>query len=226
MVKFDRKNTEKAKAAILSLKRAEELKRTYNTPQVNEALLEMFYGKCYICENREMTSMQIEHLRPHKEQPKLKYDWNNLFLSCAHCNSIKGMKYDSILDCSKVDVDLKIAFRKTGYFKSDITYDFQALEEDISVKNTVRLLYEVYYGNTPQKRFEASNIRLILRRNLLGFENLLREYEHAGADEREDIKYAIRAEVHAKAPFAAFKRWILRDDKKRYQDILDFCEKE
>ena len=77
----------------------------------------MFHGKCYICENKEgISSFQIEHLKPHRENADLKYDWNNLFWSCAHCNNIKNAKYDPILDCTQVEVDRKIAFRKEGYF--------------------------------------------------------------------------------------------------------------
>ena len=66
MVKFERKDTEKARMAIHSLQNAKKEGKTYNTPEVNSALREMFYGKCYICETKEMTSCQIEHLIPHK----------------------------------------------------------------------------------------------------------------------------------------------------------------
>ena len=130
MIKYNRINTEKAKAAVKSLERAKARKGSYNTPEVNVALAEMFYGKCYICENREMTSMQIEnkggissyqieHLRPYGKSEALKYDWNNLFWACAHCNNIKSGRYEPILDCSQVEVEKKIAFRKEGCFGGD-----------------------------------------------------------------------------------------------------------
>ena len=81
----------------------------------------------------------------------MKYDWDNLFWSCAHCNNIKNAKYDPILDCTQVDVDQKIAFRKEGDFGMDEEFCFIALENGEEIKNTVGLLYEVYYGSTPQK---------------------------------------------------------------------------
>ncbi len=93
MIKIERKPTEKALLAQEDLKLAREKGTTYNTDHVNEALREMFHGKCYICENKEATSFQIEHLIPYKGDVELKYDWNNLLWACAHCNNIKLDKY-------------------------------------------------------------------------------------------------------------------------------------
>lgn len=224
MIKFSRNDTDKAKAAVRSLNMAKASKKTYNTPEVNAALAEMFHGKCYICENKESVSFQIEHLRPHKGDADLKYDWKNLFWSCTHCNNLKNAKYEPILDCSQIDVDLKIAFRKKGYFGTNETYEFTALEDSIEVKNTVDLLYAVYYGNTAQKKMEAVNIRRALRRSLSDFKNLIREYEEAEEFDKEQIKNMIRAEVSIGSSFTAFKRWLLWDHKERYGELLRFCE--
>lgn len=223
MVKFRRNSTQKAKAAVIALNKAKSSRKSYNTPEVNAALYEMFYGKCYICENKENFSYQIEHLRPHRGNIELEYDWDNLFLSCTHCNNIKNAKYDPILDCSEVDVDLKITFRKIGYFGTDEQYEFTALEDGVEVKNTIELLKETYYGNTPQKKLEAVHIRRKLRRNLSDFKNLIREYEEAADIDKEDYKHAIREEVSCSAAFAAFKRWLLWDHKDRYEELLQFC---
>lgn len=222
MIKFARNDTAKARAAVLSLSRAKASHKTYNTPEVNAALHEMFYGKCYICENKESVSFQIEHLRPHKGNINLKYDWNNLFWSCTHCNNLKNAKYEPILDCSQTDVDLKIAFRKKGYFGTDEKYEFTALDDNIEIRNTIELLYETYYGHTPQKRLEAANIRRNLRHSLSDFKNLIREYEEAEDFDKEDLKYTIRAEVGPGAAFAAFKRWFLWDHKERYGELLQY----
>ena len=42
MIKMERKRTEKSKNG------------SYNTPEVNAALKELFHGKCYICENKQL----------------------------------------------------------------------------------------------------------------------------------------------------------------------------
>lgn len=60
---------------------------------------------CYICENKQITSYQIEHLAPHHGNMDLKFDWNNLFLACAHCNNAKLDKFDPIIDCTKENVE-------------------------------------------------------------------------------------------------------------------------
>lgn len=225
MIRVRRIDTPKARAAVRALEVAKENNRSYNMPEVNAALTEMFRGKCYVCENKEgISSFQIEHLIPHRGDVDLKYDWNNLFWSCAHCNNIKNDKYDPILDCSQVDVDHKIAFRKRGYFGTEEELEFVALENNIEIENTIQLLHDVYYGSTPQKRLEATNIRRSLRQNVSKFKELIREYEEAQEYEKDDLKYAIRKEIEASAAFAAFKRWLLWDNRERYQELIQFCD--
>ncbi len=216
MIRYNRLDTEKARAAEKSLEEAEASNKSYNAPEVNGALKEMFRGKCYICENKEgISSFQIEHLKPHKGDAELKYDWNNLFWSCAHCNNIKNAKYDPILDCTKVDVDKKIAFRKEGYFGKDEKFQFIPLEEGAEIENTVALLYEAYYGSTPQKKVEAANIRKALRRSLSDFKNLIREYCEAEDYDKEDMRCLIHKELGQGSPFTAFKRWLIWDNKEK-----------
>lgn len=224
MIKVERKDTEKARAAILALQKAKQRGSDYNMPEVNEALKEMFRKKCYICENKDgISSYQIEHLTPHRDNADLKYDWKNLFLSCAHCNNIKNAKYVPILDCSEVEVDQKIAFRKEGWFGEDERYEFEPLEESTEVDNTVQLLHDAYDGTTPQKKMEAVNIRRELRRNLSAFKEYVREYEEADAYDKEDYKCTIKREVSGGEPFTAFKRWLLWDHQERYQDLIEYC---
>ena len=160
MIKIERKETEKTKQAIADLQKASETEGDYNTESVNQALKEIFHGKCYICENKQATSYQIEHLIPHRGNRELKYEWDNMFWACAHCNNIKLGKYEPILDCTKVQADKMIAFRKIGYFGSDEKLEFvPMIQDDKAVENTVLLLQDAYYGTTPQKQFEARIIR-------------------------------------------------------------------
>jgi len=39
----------------------------------------------------------------------LKFDWNNLFWSCYHCNNIKSIKYNDILNCTIISDDVENA---------------------------------------------------------------------------------------------------------------------
>lgn len=224
MIKYIRKDTKKARDAIAALEKAKDKKGDYNIPEVNAALAEMFHGKCYICESKDgVSSFQIEHLRPHHGNIELKYDWNNLFWACTHCNNTKLGKYDPILDCSQVNVDRKIAFRKEGYFGRSEKFIFTALDGKSETRNTCALLDAVYYGSTPQKKLEAANIRRVLRKNLSDFKNLIRTYDEAEDYDKEDLRCAIRREVGEGAAFAAFKRWLLWDNKEKYKDLIKYC---
>lgn len=103
----------KTKPAPNSLK-TEKLKRNgkYNKDDVVKQLVEDFCGKCYICEDKS-SSLNVEHFIPHKGNNNLKFDWNNLFLSCSHCNNVKLDKFDNILNCTIKDhcVDTAIAYK-------------------------------------------------------------------------------------------------------------------
>lgn len=224
MIKVERKLTSKAQKAIESLQKAKVKNSSYNTKEVNIALREMFYGKCYICENKEITSYQIEHLFPHRGDKELKYDWNNLFLACAHCNNTKRDKYEPIIDCTKENVEELIAFRKKGYFGTDEELVFEKLDNRKETINTEKLLREVYYGSTPQKKMEAKILRRILRKELSKFKEYVREYQEAEDEEKEDLKYLLRRQLGSGSPFAAFKRWLIRDNRERYPELMKYID--
>lgn len=223
MIKIERKTTEKSEKAVESLKNAEEKGSTYNTKEVMSALFETFHGKCYICEANERSSYQIDHLVPHRGDKKLKYDWNNLYLSCAHCNNIKSDKYDPIIDCTEEEVDELIAFRKVGWFGTDEKLEFTALEDNEKVKNTVRLLYAIHYGTTPQKEFEAKALRRRIRTELSQFKEYVREYDESDEEEeKEDLRCLLKKELSERSEFTAFKRWLIRDNGKYYPELLQY----
>ncbi len=224
MIKVERKKTEKARKAMECLKIEKEKNGSYNIPEVNVALREMFNGKCYICENRQITSYQIEHLVPYRGDIELKYDWNNLFLACAHCNSIKSDKFVPIIDCTKADVEKLIAFRREGYFGTDEKLIFDMLDSGIETQNTVKLLQEVYYGSTPQKKMESTILRRTLRKELAEFKEYVREYKEAEDEEKEDLKCLLQQQLGDSSAFAAFKRWLIRDNKKVYSELLEYIE--
>lgn len=223
MIKIERRHTDKAQAAIESLQKAREKNSTYNTPEVNRALKEIFHGKCYICENKECTSFQIEHLIPHRGDTELKYDWNNLFWACSHCNNTKLGKYDPVIDCTKENVEELIAFRKEGYFGTEerLVFDLLAVGRK-DVQNTKRLLEEVYYGTTPQKKMEAKILRKTLREELSKFKEYVREYQEAEDEDKEDLECLLKRELGDSSPFAAFKRWLIRDNQAAFPELTAY----
>lgn len=126
MIKIERRLTDRAQGAIKSLETAKAKGTTYNTDQVNAALREMFHGKCYICENKEITSYQIEHLIAHR-------------------------------------------------------------------------------GNKDLKEY-------------------VREYKEAEGAEKEDLLCLLKQQLSDNSPFAAFKRWLIRDHKEAYPELIIYLD--
>lgn len=181
----------------------------------------MFAHKCYLCEQKGLKSIQIEHLVPHHDDIDLKFDWTNIFLACTHCNNIKNDRFVPILDCTKVAIDEKIAFRRYGgvYEPSELT--FTALNDDTKTQHTVALLKEIYYGSTPQKIAEAKMLRGDVADELDKFQKSLREYQEADGEDKIDAECLISMSLKWNKPFAAFKRWVIRD---HFPELIKYCQ--
>ena len=187
----------------------------YNCGQVLETLKNDFKNKCYICETKEPHSINIEHFKAHRGDNDLKFDWQNLFYCCGHCNNTKLAKaaFEDILNCTieldGVDTKIKYTIKPLPKEKAEIT----ALENTDRVNNTVRLLDEAYNGTTTLKLIESANIRSKLLSEIRAFYDLLLEYDNDLYDENEklQIKNKIIRELRPASNFTAFKRWIIRD---------------
>lgn len=196
--------TEKAKA-----------RGDYKCGDVLERLKNDFENKCYICEYKEPESINVEHFVPHREDKDLKFDWNNLFWVCVHCNKTKGGRSDNILDCTKqadnVDTALKYHFNPIPFEKVEI----EALIEGERVENTKNLLLNIYNGTTSLGKIESANITKKLLDEIFEFQSLLKEYFiNTNTDEgREYFLIKIREHLDKGSSFTAFKRWIVRKNK-------------
>ena len=112
--------------------------------------------------------------------------------------------------------------KKKGYFGTDEELVFENLDIRTETINTINLLNEVYYGSTPQKKMEARILRRILRKELSGFKEFVREYKEAEDDEKEDLECLLKLQLSDSSPFAAFKRWLIRDNKEAYPELLKY----
>lgn len=65
-------------------------------------------------EMKGLQDPQIEHLLPHKngKWPDRKFDWENLFWACGHCNRVKNQKKyeEGILNCCQRDPEEAMLF--------------------------------------------------------------------------------------------------------------------
>jgi hypothetical protein len=182
----------------------------YRSGEVLKILAADCYQKCYICEDKPST-INVEHIVPHRKDPKLQFDWNNLFIACGHCNNTKLAKYDNIIDPSKIDPEKYIALSIVLTAELIDQVNVEPLETDATTLQTVELLRLAYNGGlTDLKEIECSNLRNEhLLPNIRLFYQYIKNYR-----EEPDLGYGdmIKKEIDRPSAFAAFKRKIVRDD--------------
>lgn len=197
---------------------------SYEKPDVVERLKEDFHDKCYICGLKNLQDPQVEHLLPHKngKYPERKFDWNNLFWVCGHCNGVKNQnKYDvGILDCCKTDPEQSILFR----LKADnIELKRSSPQEDLTADRTIELIWEVFNLQNTGMRIYKSDMRLkgLQKEMNLLFDNL------EGLKENPDSKLILRklkVLLKRESAFAAFKRCYVREHLKEYPQLEKYIE--
>ncbi len=196
----------------------------YKCGEVIPTLKKDFYNKCYLCEEKAPSSINVEHFKPHKGDINLKYDWSNLFYACSHCNNTKLANYNNILNCldnSKIISNvLKFDIKPFPKEKVNVT----ALTNDTDVIETANLLNEIYNGTTTLKITEGINIRSKLVNELTEFGKLLQDFCFGiGYSEQDklDIKNKIKRQVSPDSPFSAFKIWVIKGNESLLEDLKD-----
>lgn len=189
--------TEKAKA-----------RGTYNCGLVLNTLKNDFKNKCYICENKDIPSINIEHFIPHEGDINKKFDWDNLFYACAHCNNIKLAKYKNIINCcdstARINERLNYIFDPFPH-ESVIVIP---LDNETDTIETAKLLSEVYEGTTQMKVLESSNIRNKILDEVIDFQTLIRDYIKADDNQmlKDQLLPKIVGHLMRSSNFTAIKR--------------------
>jgi hypothetical protein len=175
------------------------------------------YNKCYICEEKGTTSLEVEHRISQSFDPSRKYDWNNLLLSCHHCNRIKGSQYNDILDCTQVDPEDYISLSlDTGLYEKVI---IEKINEADGVDETINLLDKVYNGeSTAILRVECENLRNHVLVEVQTFQQLLDEYqEETDMELKQAFQRKIAVCLMLSSNFASFKRGLVKNDTKLFE---------
>ncbi|MEM1122921.1 MAG: hypothetical protein AAGJ18_20925 [Bacteroidota bacterium] len=213
----------------LAIEKAKGINGKYNHPDVLERLQKDFCNKCYLCEQKAPISINVEHLKLHRGKDiDLKFDWDNLFWVCTHCNFTKGIYFDKILNCTLAEHDVLnwIICRLKPYPKElatiESSYSATTFKEEVA--NTVELLHRVYNGATTHKEKEAANLRRIIQKELIDFQaNLITYYDDLADEEiKEKAKQYIKKSLKIQAPFTAFKYWIIKENPKLEIEFGDF----
>jgi len=207
-------------------KKKQKTNGNYKCGEVVERIKEDFGNKCYICEYKEPPTINVEHFVPHKGENELKFDWNNLFYSCGHCNNTKLDKFDFILNCTNPEHDVEnwIKYEMKPFPKEKVKISAQ--KDDEMVTNTVRLLMDVYNGTTQLKIIESSNIRQALLNEIREFQNhLFGYYDDENEDDEKKIHFEkIKKQLKKLSPFTAFKRWIIKDNPVLRKDFEHYFD--
>mgnify|MGYP002626066358 CR=1 FL=1 len=213
MVKIDRSMPAPESLDVEKAKRC----GTYNTDEVVRRLREDFFDKCYLCEIKPVQDIEIEHLKPHKngENIEAKFDWNNLFLSCRHCNSVKNNReYDAgILDCCKVDPEDYISFK---YTNDGVVIEVKEKSNE-TIYRTVKLLNEIYNKENTGIRIAACEVRVsALANEMVIFYKAVLEYiESPSPLGLRKVKVLL----DRSSAFAAFKRQYIRDNGELFKGL-------
>jgi len=198
---------------------------TYRTKEVIEQIDIDFSSKCYICEQKEPTTINVEHFVAHENNIDLKFDWNNLFYACGHCNNVKlaNEKFNNILNCTnEIEyVDTAIAYKFNPFPKEKPC--FEVLISSQKAENTKELLDKVFNGtHTDLKTLEGANLRDLLLKSIKEFQELLIDYYTYDKDEIFLIK--IKKHLNNTIEFTAFKRYIIRNNEtlnKEFQKYIN-----
>lgn len=141
---------------------AEALKKggSYSKPDVVERLRRDFHDKCYICELKGLQDPEIEHLLPHANghYHARKFDWDNLFWSCGHCNRVKNRTVysEGVLDCCRRDPEQAIRFAAEDGDISVTALD----QEDSEAVKTAQLVTDVFTQKNTGIRTAACKMRM------------------------------------------------------------------
>ncbi len=181
----------------------------HNCGNVLERLKKDFKDKCYICEQRKLTNVQIDHFIPVKINKELKCDWNNLFYSCPNCNGIKHER-TGLLNCTKKSDKVDSAIRYLVHPMSLAQIEISIVTKNEKTENTQQLLYDVYFGNTKHKKLESSNLRDLVVKEVQNFSDELLAFEKTtSAEDKERYYQNIINHLNNSTAFTAFKRWII-----------------
>ena len=196
---------------------------SYEKNDVVEQLKKDFHNKCYICEMDKLQDPQVEHLLPHLDgkYPKRKFDWNNLFWSCGHCNNVKNQRiYDEgIIDCCKDDPEEMVIFRL-----QENEIDIHAInDKNRQAVLTAKLITEVFNLKNTGMRVYKSDFRFQeLNREMNKLYDSLEEMKEPSQQKLALRK--VKSLLRRESKFAAFKRNYIRENKEKYPDLIEYLD--
>ena len=215
MVKIDRTPTPPPSLAVEKTK----ANRSYKKDDVVEQLASDFRGKCYLCEMDELQSIEVEHLRPHhngRNRDRM-FDWNNLFYSCSHCNSVKnrGIYEKNVADCCTIDPETII--RQEFLDGRVVVSNLVDTDEARVTASLVTDCFEL--SNTPIRTKECQVKVRALQRTMTTLYKALGKYQ---TEKTERTLRTLKGLLSRSYRFAGFTRTYVRSHIATYPDLAPF----
>ena len=206
MVKIDR--TPDTPASLLT--EAKKGNGSYREKDVLSQLMKDFHEKCYICEIKPVQDPQVEHRLPHhnRKYPERVFDWNNLFYSCSHCNSVKNSaRYEEgIIDCCTRDPEELL---KQQLIENHVKVDVIDTEDNEAVL-TAELIEETFNSTSTGIRTIAGQERLkALQETMNALITQMEKLRNNPYD--KGSKRMVNALLNRSSRFAGFTRSYARD---------------
>lgn len=215
MVKIEKTTVPPASLAIEKKKAS----GSYREPDVIRQLQHDFNGKCYLCEIDELQNVEVEHLRPHGGDIERKFAWDNLFYSCAHCNSVKNQSkyHDVILDCCETEPETVLNQQFIGGHVK-----VEPLGETQEARMTAVLLTECFeLTNTGIREIECQ-----IRVNALSITmtTLYKALEKYRTNPSNRNLRTLRGMLSRTYKFAGFTRTYVRNHLDKYPHLAEYVQ--
>jgi hypothetical protein len=186
----------------------------YRDARIVEKLHEIFYGKCYLCEDKDV-SPQIDHFIPQSLDGARVNDWNNLYYACARCNSIKADRSD-LIDCCDETQNVSDAIKCLcpSVPSGDVIVEAQ-IQEQIVI-NTAELLDKCYNDQSTAHRGitrESLHERIFEKYALFIRHRMVLKDSSSTQSEKSDAKAKIKEMTEDKFPFSIFWKWHVKCDR-------------
>lgn len=185
---------------------AELAQKGYTCEAVKQVLIQDGDQKCFICERRRDTDLQVEHLQSRANHPELENNWDNLYLACDYCNKRKNSYHDDLLHPDQCDVEKLIDHRVD--LMGEVA-KFSSTQVAADVQSTISLLSRVYNGarmkgkprRVPEQLFWED-----FKKKYVYFLKVVNAYL-AG---NPDAEVAVRELLDVKEEYLAFKYYVIK----------------
>ncbi|WP_421919250.1 hypothetical protein [Marinifilum sp.] len=172
---------------------------------VQDALYEDQYNKCYLSEQYVGKDSEIEHLRPQALFPGLKYEWTNLFLVSPYCN---GRKENSLvlLDPTQHNIEDIIEQRLNIGTKN---LEFVSIETGKELADTIALLDKLHNGKKGLRDRKTKAFYDDVEFAVSNFLRLLNKYKENPSDQN---RLLVSESLQINKEFLGLKYWMIKDN--------------